>query len=158
MFVYGIRSSSTCHGPYPFNKQLKLVSETAVLMSDHYQKHFPAATKAISLINKGKPRIKGMEDCMVSEIVSAKNQVNAAHIDCQDRSVSLSTWVEDHPGTAKGWAFILPNVTRDSAKAIAIKLKHGLSIEWDGRLIHHCSTLLEKGERNNVYGYYHGAK
>ena len=57
-----------------------------------------------------------------------------------------------------GWAFILPNVTRDGKKAIAIKLCHGRSIEWDGWLIRHCSTLGSKGTENNVYGYYNGAR
>ena len=158
MYVYGMRTTDTSSEPYKLNKHIKGLCETALIMSDFYKRNFSRTSDEIKESNKHKKRLNGMEDCIVSEIISAKNQINAAHVDCNDKSMSLSTWVEEKPGTATGWAFILPNVTRDGKKAIAIKLCHGRSIEWDGRLIRHCSTLGSKGTENNVYGYYNGAR
>ena len=79
---------------------------------------------------------------------------NASHVDSGDESVGISTWVEEKPGMAKKWFFILPNtcLRGDPTKAIVIKLSHGLSIAWDGRVLHHCTSVTNTGIQNHVYG------
>lgn len=79
---------------------------------------------------------------------------NSSHLDTGDKSVSICTWVEEKPGTAKNWFFILPNTTLldDASKAVVIKLSHGLTISWDGRYLHHCTSITDTGEKNHVYG------
>ena len=71
----------------------------------------------------------------------------------------IATWVEKNQGSSDGWYFILPNCFIDGKQGLAIKLHHGVSICWNGRLLHHCSTFnnLGKEMNNAVYGFYFGA-
>ena len=82
------------------------------------------------------------------------NLGNASHLDSGDESVGVSTWVEEEPGTAKNWFFLLPftSLVDDPCKALAIKLTHGLTISWDGKVLHHCTSITDTGEKNLVYG------
>jgi hypothetical protein len=79
---------------------------------------------------------------------------NASHVDIYDESIGISTWVEEKPGQAKNWYFILPNTTllNDPSKAVVIKLSHGLTISWDGKVVHHCTSVTSTGVKNHVYG------
>ena len=62
-------------------------------------------------------------------------------------------WVESNPGTAEGWYFLLPNVIVCPSDGdyscpkggIAIRLKHGVSIAWDGQVIRHGTTVHTPG-------------
>ena len=96
--------------------------------------------------------------CFVSSIVQSQDLINAAHIDINDKSESISTWTEKCVGTAKDWYFVMPNTTRDGKSAIIIALRHGVTIKWDGRSIMHCSTVNIIGGSNHVYGTYFGSK
>ena len=95
-----------------------------------------------------------MEGCISVEFVGSNNLINAAHKDTQDLSYGIATWVEHIPNMATGWYFILPNVTADNKTAIVIKLYHGLSLLFDGRVIWHCSTVEKTGVSNSVNGYF----
>ena len=57
-----------------------------------------------------------------SAIVQSQNLVNAAHYDVDDKTMSIATWTELDIGKAINWYFILPNVTRDGHKGIAINI------------------------------------
>ena len=93
-----------------------------------------------------------------STIVQSQNLINAAHNDVDDKTISIATWTEKNVGTAAHWYFLLPNVTRNGSKGIAIKISNGVTIVWDGRTILHCSTVGDIGKGNNVYGTYFGGK
>ena len=93
-----------------------------------------------------------------STIVQSQNLINAAHNDVDDKTISIATWTEKNVGTAAHWYFLLPNVTRNGSKGIAIKISNGVTIVWDGRTIFHCSTVGDIGKGNNVYGTYFGGK
>ena len=85
----------------------------------------------------------------------SKDLGNASHVDSADESVGISTWVEEKPGQATNWYFILPNTTLldNPSRAVVIRLSHGLSIMWDGRVIHHCTSVTNTGiVKNHVYG------
>ena len=77
--------------------------------------------------------------------------------DCNDKSISISTFTEEQVGEASQWYFILPNLWMEHPeKGTAIKLSHGVTLGWDGRKIWHCSTIqCHKG--NSVFGTFYGA-
>lgn len=98
------------------------------------------------------------------------NLSNASHFDVHDASQGFSTWTEDYPGSTKNWFFVLPNVygtkpgTKDSYNGLVIRLYHGVLISWDGRIIRHCTSVMErkasggKKQSHNVYGTFFAAK
>jgi hypothetical protein len=76
---------------------------------------------------------------------------------------SVSSKTEDTPGTGANWFFLLPNVhgVRDDSthfNGIAIKLRHGTVISWDGRVVKHCTAVPIPGGNNHVYGTFTAAK
>ena len=81
-----------------------------------------------------------MTNCFVSSITSSLNYRNSSHLDVDDAANGIVTWTKDGDGTVEGWYFLLPNVTIDGKKGIAIKIKHGLTIRINARVIRHCST------------------
>jgi len=86
------------------------------------------------------------------------NLANASHFDVNDASQGFSVWTEDIPGMASDWYFVMPNlhgVKPDGSKfnGVAIKLRHGTAISWDGRTIRHCTSLSRPdGPGTNVAG------
>jgi hypothetical protein len=103
---------------------------------------------------------------------------NSSHYDVHDASQGFSVWTEEHPGVAKGWYFILPNVygrrlDGSSFAGVAIKLHHGTAISWDGRVVRHCTSITmpdgidgrspldshrKRDFANHVYGTFTAAK
>ena len=86
-------------------------------------------------------------------------ELGSTHYDL-DASCSITVFVEEKPGDAEGWYFILPNMTvNDGEQAIVVKLFDGCAISWDGRVIYHCTGLSELGSDGNcVYGNFFGGK
>ena len=93
----------------------------------------------------------GGENGFVHRLIMSEDLGNASHIDL-DETMSVSVWVEKEPGQAKNWYFVMPNLQIDGSLGVAIKLRHGLAVSWDGRKIRHCSSIPEPGEDNHVYG------
>jgi hypothetical protein len=91
---------------------------------------------------------------------------NSSHYDVNDASQGFSIWTEDSPGTTKDWYFVLPNVYgrrngdgHRTYNGLAIQLTHGVLISWDGRLIRHCTSLMNRPqESEHVYGTFFAAK
>ena len=97
------------------------------------------------------------------------NLSNASHYDVNDATQGFSIWTEDTPGSTKNWFFVLPNVygmrpgTKESYNGLVIRLSHGVLISWDGRIIRHCTSLMERktparNKSHNVYGTFFAAK
>ena len=130
----------------------------SLLASDYFHSiGFKKHVDAIASSNKyGK--CDWMENLFVPCIVQSQNLINSAHFDVNDNSISISTWTETNPGMAKGWYFVLPNVTFDGKNGIAIQLSHGTTIKWDGREIWHCTAMEEVGENNNVFGTFFASR
>ena len=127
------------------------------LAEDYYIKNgFVEEIRAI----RDKSQNRGMcnNNFFVSSIVQSTDLVNAAHIDINDATECISTWTETDIGTSNNWYFILPNTTRDGGKAVIIKLKHGVTIKWDGRKLMHCSTVGDTGDNNHVFGTFFCAR
>ena len=95
---------------------------------------------------------------------------NASHIDVNDASQGFTIWTEDEPGSTKNWYLVLPNVYGKRQPnwdgtpggvfhGVAIKLAHGVLISWDGRVIRHGTSIMErKDESKHVYGSFFAAK
>lgn len=89
---------------------------------------------------------------------------NSSHYDVNDASQGFSIWTEDNPGSTKEWYFVLPNVfgkksgTGKIYNGMAIRLTHGVLISWDGRLIRHCTSMMQREKNCHVYGTFFAAK
>ena len=124
-------------------------------MSDFLRRTFPSEFNEIAEGNKGIEIDKNVGGDGSLHIFSVSYDLgNASHVDTGNESVGVATWVEEMPGTAKNWVFILPLTTLvdNPCKAVAIKLSHGLTIGWNGKVLHHCTSITTKGENNHVYG------
>jgi hypothetical protein len=129
-------------------------------MVEFFKCAFPDEFREIQQGNKGMDvdsRMGG--DGSLHTFSISRDLGNAAHVDRRDESISMCTWVEEIPKTAKNWFFILPNTTLrdDASKAIVIKLSHGLSISWNGKVLHHCTSVTDVGPKNHVYGNFTSA-
>lgn len=90
-------------------------------------------------------------------IMISRNLGNSSHYDNSDGSSSCAIWAETQVGMASNWYFVLPNMSINGSKGAVIKLRHGVSISWDGRIIRHCSSVTAVGGTNNVYGCMFGS-
>ena len=79
---------------------------------------------------------------------------NSSHYDSNDASQGFSVWTEDVPGMGDNWYFVMPNVHgtlpggSGQFDGLAIKLRHGTAISWDGRLIRHCTSVSRPDGQN----------
>jgi hypothetical protein len=87
-----------------------------------------------------------------SRMMVSVNLANAPHYDSGDTARSIAVWVEERPGLAQNWYFVLPNVSHKGSKGVIIRLVHGVVISWDGREIFHCSSRAKQGDSNKTYG------
>ena len=92
-----------------------------------------------------------------SSIMLSRNLGNSSHFDNSDGSNSCSIWAEKNVGMATNWFFVLPNMSINGSKGVVIKLRHGVSISWDGRVVRHCSSVTAVGKTNDVYGCMFGS-
>ena len=93
-----------------------------------------------------------MKQCICSRIAQSGNLIHSMHFDVNDTSQCIATFTEHKVGEASGWYFILPNVTIDGKRGIAIKLHHKVTIAWDRRVIWHCSSVSDVKPDNSVHG------
>ena len=94
----------------------------------------------VDTIINSKPHLNHecMEGCFVSSITSSFNYINAAHFDVDDACAGIVTWTFDDCNIEGECYFVLPNVCIDGNKATIIKLKHGITINFDAEIIMHC--------------------
>lgn len=62
---------------------------------------------------------------------------NPAHLDIDDGGRSHAIWVRRHPlrSEPSSWWFLMPGV------GLAVELRHGTAISWNGRLVSHCTAI-----------------
>ena len=80
----------------------------------------------------------------------SRNLGNSGHFNTNDKSCSFAIWAENKPGQVKNWCFILPDASHNNSMGVVVKLFHGCSISWDGRLVHHCTSVMDPGKDNNA--------
>jgi hypothetical protein len=166
MFALGYRSLKDSTVYVPTNKpeisvaMAQASTEVGVYMKKHWTSDYHHIRDAEKLKSTaGSPPLKEMggKDGPGNVIMISRNIGNSGHIDNADGSRSIAVWVEEEPGRAKNWAFIIPDVSINGSRGVVIKLFHGAVVSWDGRIIRHCSSLPQPGDDNNVYGCMFGS-
>lgn len=97
---------------------------------------------------KYRKRRQDTQNLWTAFLVVSKNLGNESHTDL-DFSKSVAIWHErDSRKHSKNWYFLLPHVQLQKedgsgyfSKPVAIELSHGTVIDWDGRLIRHCTSI-----------------
>ena len=97
-----------------------------------------------------------MKNSFVSSITSSYNYVNAAHVDVHDACEEIVTWTTENEAEVEDWYFVLPNVSMDGMRGTVIKLKHGITLKFDARILMHCTSGSAKSDLCTRYGTYFG--
>ena len=82
-------------------------------------------------------------DYRFKSMVTTVNFFNECHTDL-DTTKSISMWyyTNGNKESYENGYFLFPDLRMDgSGKALAIKLEHGSVIEWDGRILRHCTAV-----------------
>ena len=100
-----------------------------------------------------------------SNIAISVDLENAAHVDINDASVCLVAFAETLPHSTSDWFFVFPDillrVDGRSYNGLVVKLTHGVTILFDGRVIRHCTSRHNrskstKGEEGHTVGWFFG--
>lgn len=129
------------------------------------KRHFPKVLSDIQstmkTLHKFVPDKIGGKKGLCCEMVQSQHAlVTEPHVDL-DCSKCLSIWTVESGKDLQpeGWYFVLPYMTckvdGKMFSGIAIKLRHGTGIEWDGRYLFHCSTS-PNDKTINVHGTFFG--
>lgn len=152
----------TKHNPKEVNKIHKRLN---IAVKKIAAKLFPCVHEDIqrTMLNlrKSVPSFLGGDSGLCCEMTQSQHSlVTEYHVD-QDISKSLSIWSvqKGHVHDPEGWYFVLPflscTVEGKKYRGVAVKLKHGAAIEWDGRVIFHC-TIGPDERQTNCIGTFFG--
>jgi hypothetical protein len=75
----------------------------------------------------------------VHSLDASVNLGNASHYDNCDIGYGVGIWVSKSGTDPDNWYFCLPNASVHGKKGVAIRLRHGLMIKWNGTHIKHCT-------------------
>ena len=139
MFSMGKRSESKEYVISKHNQDVrKLMTEIGNERKLWFMKEFPEEYKEqFSTENN----LEYMKSCLSDFMVHSVNLRNASHNDINDATLTSTTWIEDTVGDTENWYFVFPNLSRDLKKAIVVKLFDRCTINWDGALVCHASSL-----------------
>ena len=105
MQVVGFNSGNNT--VYRGTGDMRYLQETVTAAARHYKKHFFDIAETMVMKKPSHFFTASFADALVPEIVLSKNLINAMHIDHNDDGKSFTIWVEDKPGTARDWFFVL---------------------------------------------------
>jgi hypothetical protein len=127
----------------------------------HFKKAFKDITQVMNFHSIYIASELGGDDGLSCEMVQSQHAlVTEPHFD-QDCSKCISIWTVEQGKelNTEGWYFVLPKLTCTVEgrvySGIAVKLRHGTGIEWDGRCVSHCSTS-PNDNTINVHGTFFG--
>ena len=155
MHAVGIKSAKTKETFVSTKTVEKKVKKVSTLMRHWMEDNMKEVLLDILTADKGMGVAKVlpyMPEGPSSRMVVSVNLGNAAHIDNGDTSTSVALWVEEKPGQAENWFFILPNLSYNGSHGVLVKLMHGTVISWDARTVYHCTSVTKVGEKNKVFG------
>ena len=129
------------------------------------KKYFPRAYKSIRKAMKhNRKKIHkdlGGREGLCDDVIQSKNLENEFHVDTDVSEYCFSVWTaekEESEADPEGWYFVMPYLTGEvdgeQYKGIAVRLRHGVGIEWNGSQVFHCSTA--PSEHVEVHGTYFG--
>ena len=107
------------------------------------------AKKKMSKDELAKLKAKEFSEILVQSV----NYFNCNHVDVNDGHICITTWTYTK-GNCEGIRnayLVFPDVRitykdkggNEVTKALAIPLVHGMMVEWDGRILRHCTTVLD---------------
>ena len=106
--------------------------------------------------------------CQISHTMDVSVDLsNSSHYDVNAASQGFTIWTENEPGSTRNWYFTLPNVyskrpdgmggEKDAMfHGVAIRFTRGVLLSWDGRVIRHGTSVMERIK--HVYGSFFAAK
>ena len=136
----------------------------SLIWSQHLTSLDPTTTTP-SFCCHARPILGGKDFGVTSTMNLSVDLMNATHYNASDASVSFVIWTEISPNTTEGWYFVLPNVlikkNGHTYMGLCIRLFHGVSIMWDGRIIRHgasihSTTPNSDGTPNYTMGWFWG--
>ncbi|CAJ1950670.1 unnamed protein product [Cylindrotheca closterium] len=91
------------------------------------------------------PKPLGGHNGLCSIMFQSKSLQNEAHFDPNDLSRCFANWASEDGKDHDGWYLLFPNIRYlehggATYDGLAIKLRDGIIVSWDGRELHHCST------------------
>ena len=129
---------------------IERVRETCHLAAEFISNNFPGTLSLLkSLRTIGGLQIPddlgGDANGCSSNIAISVDLMNSSHIDINDASVGVVLFSETELGSARNWYFVMPNVLikidSTTYSGLVIRLSHGVSILFDGRVIRHCTSV-----------------
>ena len=126
----------------------KVVQAVSVSAADLLQKSMPCLYQDIT---NGQPSLPvpdamGGEAGLCPVIFQSRNLENEAHFDYRDLSRCCVCWSSADGKDHNGWFLVFPDVMYNDKSegvtyhGIAVRLRDGILVSWDGRKIHHCSS------------------
>jgi len=108
-----------------------------------------------------RPHYLGGDSGVSSSMALSLDLVNATHYDVNDGSVGLFVSTESISGCAVSWNFVLPNICIKyqgvTYNGLSIKLGHGSSVLFNGRIICHGTTRHHSTNiANHTVGWFWG--
>lgn len=139
-----------------YHRRLNTAAKTIV------QELFPHCYTDISdtmrFLRRSIPEEIGGDHGLCCELIQSQDSLTSeSHVD-EDVSKCVAIWTAGNPSMANdtdGFFFVLPYVKYGGHKGVAIKGRHGVAIEWDGRTLFHCSTS-PNDRRVNMLGTFFG--
>ena len=154
MYALGIRRENETYAPT--KKRLAQIGTVSYMVSRWMKRNLPDLFQEIEDAEKAKGnRPSPLKHGPGVTLVCTKNLANAPHVDPHDTSRSVTFWVQD--GNAGFWYFIFPNVTVNGKKGLVVKLRNGIVIEWDGRIIRHCTAKPSVSKYTHVFAFFFGS-
>ena len=95
--------------------------------------------------------IRALKGKHIYNFIVSENLYNALHRDKRDTSVCCTIWVHKDPDDPILAYLVLPNV-RIKGKPVAIRIRHGTFITWNGEDLWHCTSIQHRNDLNNIYG------
>ncbi len=159
MYVIGshlVQNEETDYVPINNGDVRSLCHDCCILGAEFARNNFADLYQTIksteAMLGRTVPYYMGGENGISCQLNTSCNLGNASHYDAMDASPGFLIWVEQSPGDAKNWYFLMPNVVYNGKRGMAIKLGHGVAVQWDGRLVRHCSTVVQTSKNNMVHG------
>ena len=121
-------------------------------------------------VNVYPPKTMGYTDGITATCDFSVNLGNASHYDPGDVGPGVSIWAEKIDGRSSNWYFVMPNFLPSKVRGatsslkvrnqsgVSIKLSNGVCILWNGRVIRHCTSITNVGDKNATFGVFFAPK
>jgi hypothetical protein len=119
------------------------------LLDIHYPLELACLIAQMQAFGESPPNEMGGAAGVVPSANISVDLGNEPHCDINDLGVGVSVWLEDIPGKASNWNFVLPNICvrheNIAYDGLVVHLCHGAFIQWDGSSIRHCTSVNDLG-------------